>query len=97
VGIVKAYGTRVGEGPFPTEDLGPAGETIRERGQEYGTTTGRPRRCGWLDLVAVRYSAMICGATSLLFPLVLARMATSACIAAQRSAAAWCTTHVSLL
>ncbi len=65
VGIVKAYGTRVGEGPFPTEDLGSAGERIRERGHEYGTTTGRPRRCGWLDLVAVRYSAMVCGCTSL--------------------------------
>lgn len=65
VGIVKAYGTRVGEGPFPTEDLGEAGERIRERGHEYGTTTGRPRRCGWLDLVAVKYSAMVCGCTSL--------------------------------
>jgi len=65
VGIVKAYGTRVGEGPFPTEDLGDHGERIRESGHEYGTTTGRPRRCGWLDLVAVRYSAMICGTTSL--------------------------------
>ena len=65
VGIVKAYGTRVGEGPFPTEDLGPDGDLIRKRGNEYGTTTGRPRRCGWLDLVAVRYSAMICGCSSL--------------------------------
>ncbi|MCH2135769.1 MAG: adenylosuccinate synthetase, partial [Phycisphaerales bacterium] len=65
VGIVKAYGTRVGEGPFPTEELGELGNRIRDRGNEYGTTTGRPRRCGWLDLVAVRYSAMICGATSL--------------------------------
>ncbi|MCP4758736.1 MAG: adenylosuccinate synthase [Planctomycetes bacterium] len=65
VGIVKAYGTRVGEGPFPTEDLGEDGARIRERGHEYGTTTGRPRRCGWLDLVAVRYSAMVCGCTSL--------------------------------
>jgi adenylosuccinate synthase len=65
IGIVKAYGTRVGEGPFPTEELGDTGNLIRERGQEYGTTTGRPRRCGWLDLVAVRYSAMICGTTSL--------------------------------
>ncbi|MCH2138407.1 MAG: adenylosuccinate synthase [Phycisphaerales bacterium] len=65
VGIVKAYGTRVGEGPFPTEDLGEDGDLIRERGHEYGTTTGRPRRCGWLDLVAVKYSAMVCGATSL--------------------------------
>ena len=60
---MKAYTTRVGAGPFPTEETGPTGERIRERGNEYGTTTGRPRRCGWLDLVAVRYSAMICGAT----------------------------------
>ena len=65
VGIMKAYTTRVGAGPFPTEDNGADGERIRERGNEFGTTTGRPRRCGWLDLVAVRYSAMICGATSI--------------------------------
>jgi len=65
VGIMKAYSTRVGAGPFPTEDLGETGERIRERGHEYGTTTGRPRRCGWIDLVAVRYSAMICGTTSI--------------------------------
>lgn len=65
VGIMKAYTTRVGAGPFPTEALGEDGERIRERGNEYGTTTGRPRRCGWLDLVAVRYSAMICGATTI--------------------------------
>jgi len=65
VGIMKAYTTRVGAGPFPTELLDATGERIRQRGREYGTTTGRPRRCGWLDLVAVRYSAMICGATEL--------------------------------
>lgn len=65
IGIMKAYTTRVGEGPFPTEELGTTGEYIRERGHEYGTTTGRPRRCGWLDLVAVRYSTMICGVTSI--------------------------------
>ena len=65
VGIMKAYATRVGAGPFPTELDDAIGERIRERGHEYGTTTGRPRRCGWLDLVAVRYSAMICGVTSL--------------------------------
>jgi adenylosuccinate synthase len=65
IGIMKAYTTRVGAGPFPTEVLGDIGDRIRERGREYGTTTGRPRRCGWLDLVAVRYSAMICGVTSL--------------------------------
>ncbi|MCA9289774.1 MAG: adenylosuccinate synthase [Phycisphaerales bacterium] len=64
-GIMKAYSTRVGEGPFPTELHDETGHRIRERGHEYGTTTGRPRRCGWLDLVAVRYSAMICGVTSL--------------------------------
>jgi adenylosuccinate synthase len=55
----------VGAGPFPTEQLNDTGDRIRERGHEYGTTTGRPRRCGWLDLVAVRYSAMVCGATSI--------------------------------
>ena len=65
VGIMKAYSTRVGAGPFPTEQDNPIGDRIRDRGREYGTTTGRPRRCGWLDLVAVRYSAMICGVTTL--------------------------------
>ncbi len=63
LGIMKAYSTRVGAGPFPTELSNAIGERIRERGREFGTTTGRPRRCGWLDLVAVRYSAMVCGAT----------------------------------
>jgi adenylosuccinate synthase len=63
VGIMKAYGTRVGAGPFPTEQNDEIGDRIRDRGHEYGTTTGRPRRCGWLDLVAVRYSAMLCDAT----------------------------------
>ncbi|MHC4948730.1 MAG: adenylosuccinate synthase [Planctomycetota bacterium] len=65
LGIMKAYTTRVGAGPCPTELTDAVGDRIRDRGQEYGTTTGRPRRCGWLDLVAVRYSAMICGATGL--------------------------------
>ncbi len=65
LGIMKAYATRVGGGPFPTEQLNDIGNRIRERGREYGTTTGRPRRCGWLDLVAIRYSAMICGTTGL--------------------------------
>ncbi|MBL9149994.1 MAG: adenylosuccinate synthase [Phycisphaerae bacterium] len=64
-GVMKAYSTRVGAGPFPTEQVNDIGNRIRERGREYGTTTGRPRRCGWLDLVAVRYSAMVCGATSI--------------------------------
>lgn len=59
LGIVKAYTTRVGSGPFPTEETGKIGEDLREKGQEYGTTTGRPRRCGWLDTVVLRYSAMI--------------------------------------
>ncbi|HWB19006.1 MAG TPA: adenylosuccinate synthase [Phycisphaerales bacterium] len=65
MGIMKAYSTRVGAGPFPTEQLNEIGDRIRERGHEYGTTTGRPRRCGWLDLVAVKYSAMVCGVTGL--------------------------------
>jgi len=65
LGILKAYSTRVGGGPFPTELDNDTGAKIRDRGNEYGTTTGRPRRCGWLDIVAVRYSAMISGATSL--------------------------------
>jgi adenylosuccinate synthase len=64
-GIMKAYSTRVGAGPFPTEQANAIGDRIRERGREYGTTTGRPRRCGWLDLVAVKYSAMVCGATAI--------------------------------
>ena len=63
LGIVKAYSTRVGGGPFPTELNNPIGEKIRERGHEYGTTTGRPRRCGWIDTVALRYSIGISGAS----------------------------------
>lgn len=65
LGIVKAYTTRVGSGPFPTELKDALGETIRVRGQEYGTTTGRPRRCGWFDAVAGSYAAMYTGPTSL--------------------------------
>lgn len=56
VGVAKAYCTRVGAGPFPTEDHGDAGQQIRDRGHEYGSTTGRPRRCGWMDLVALRFA-----------------------------------------
>ena len=62
VGIAKAYCTRVGEGPFPTEDSGSDGEAIRKHGNEYGATTGRPRRCGWFDAPAVRYSLELNGA-----------------------------------
>jgi adenylosuccinate synthase len=58
-GITKAYSTRVGSGPFPTELEGPLGDELRERGAEVGTTTGRPRRVGWLDLVALRYAARL--------------------------------------
>jgi adenylosuccinate synthase len=65
LGVVKAYTTRVGGGPFPTEQDNPTGERIRRIGKEYGTVTGRPRRCGWFDAVAVRYSARISGATEL--------------------------------
>ncbi len=64
-GIMKAYSTRVGGGPFITELLDATGDRIRTRGREYGTTTGRARRCGWLDLVAVRYSTMVCGADAI--------------------------------
>jgi adenylosuccinate synthase len=59
IGIVKAYTTRVGEGPFPTELTDKIGESIRSRGQEFGASTGRPRRCGWFDAVVVRYARMI--------------------------------------
>jgi len=61
VGIAKAYATRVGNGPFPTEDPGPDGERLRRQGHEFGTTTGRPRRCGWFDAVAARYACRING------------------------------------
>ena len=61
IGITKAYCTRVGEGPFPTEDKGELGEGLRKRGNEYGAVTGRPRRTGWLDLPLLRYSGMING------------------------------------
>jgi len=61
LGVVKAYATRVGNGPFPTELLDSTGTTLREIGGEYGATTGRPRRCGWFDAVSLRYSAMING------------------------------------
>jgi adenylosuccinate synthase len=64
-GIAKAYGTRVGAGPFPTEIDGALAEMLRERGGEYGTTTGRPRRVGWIDLVALRYAARINSMTAL--------------------------------
>jgi adenylosuccinate synthase len=63
VGIVKAYCTRVGNGPFPTELTDATGERLRSVGHEFGATTGRPRRCGWFDAVALRYSAMINGIT----------------------------------
>ena len=61
--VVKAYTTRVGEGPFVTELLDATGDEIREKGHEYGTTTGRPRRCGWLDLVIVDFAAKTSGIT----------------------------------
>jgi adenylosuccinate synthase len=64
-GISKAYCTRVGAGPFPTELYDDTGDLLREAGGEYGTTTGRPRRCGWLDLVALRYAVRINGLTGL--------------------------------
>lgn len=65
IGVAKAYATRVGAGPFLTEDKSPLGERLREQGHEYGTTTGRPRRCGWLDLVALRYATRLNGLNEL--------------------------------
>ncbi|NOR73664.1 MAG: adenylosuccinate synthase, partial [Draconibacterium sp.] len=65
-GIFKAYCTRVGMGPFPTELLDETGVKLRDAGNEYGSTTGRPRRCGWLDLVALKYSVMLNGVTELI-------------------------------
>jgi adenylosuccinate synthase len=61
LGVAKAYTTRVGAGPFPTEMHGAIGEEIRARGNEYGATTGRPRRCGWFDAVVLRYAVRING------------------------------------
>ena len=65
LGVVKAYTTRVGEGPLPTELVGEMGNRLRESGQEYGASTGRPRRCGWYDAVAVRFSARVSGIDAL--------------------------------
>ncbi|HAK55648.1 MAG TPA: adenylosuccinate synthase, partial [Acidobacteria bacterium] len=65
LGVVKAYTTRVGEGPLPTELTGEAGERLRESGQEYGASTGRPRRCGWFDAVAMRYAVRLNGLDAL--------------------------------
>ena len=64
-GIFKAYCTRVGSGPFPTELLDEVGERMRQEGREFGSTTGRPRRCGWMDLPALKYAIMINGVTQL--------------------------------
>ncbi len=66
LGIFKAYCTRVGMGPFPTELFDEDGEAMRDAGHEFGSTTGRPRRCGWLDLVALKYSVMLNGVTELI-------------------------------
>jgi len=65
IGVTKAYCTRVGGGPFPTELLNETGEELRKIGNEFGATTGRPRRCGWIDLVALKFACMINGVTSL--------------------------------
>jgi len=65
LGVAKAYTTRVGEGPFPSEVSGEIGEKLRESGGEYGSTTGRPRRCGWFDVVSLRYSVRVNGITAI--------------------------------
>jgi len=66
--VAKAYTTRVGEGPFPTELFDKIGDKIRKIGFEYGTTTGRPRRCGWLDLTIIKYAKLINGLDGLAIP-----------------------------
>ena len=65
LGVVKAYTTRVGNGPLPTELLDAQGDRLRKLGAEYGATTGRPRRCGWFDALVTRYSQRINGLTEL--------------------------------
>jgi adenylosuccinate synthase len=70
LGVIKAYTSRVGAGPFPTEQDNPIGDYLRQRGHEYGTTTGRPRRCGWLDAFAVRYAVELSGAEELALSLL---------------------------
>jgi adenylosuccinate synthase len=65
MGVTKAYATRVGLGPFPTELTGAEGDSLRDQGAEFGATTGRPRRCGWLDGLALRHAARINGLDSL--------------------------------
>jgi adenylosuccinate synthase len=65
-GIVKAYCTRVGGGPFPTELSDEIGEKMRQQGNEFGSTTGRPRRCGWLDIPALKYTVMLNGVTDII-------------------------------
>ncbi len=65
IGVVKAYTTRVGDGPFPSEEKTKLGETLRENGNEFGATTGRPRRCGWLDLLLLKYSFRINGVSKI--------------------------------
>ncbi|HOD53160.1 MAG TPA: adenylosuccinate synthase [Candidatus Cloacimonadota bacterium] len=70
IGVFKSYFTRVGSGPFPTEQDNPVGEQIRKQGNEYGSTTGRPRRCGWFDVVAAKFSVMINGIDSVALTLL---------------------------
>ena len=65
IGVVKAYTTRVGEGPFVTEFKAPLNDSIREKGREFGSTTGRPRRCGWFDNVMVRFSCLVNGVSEM--------------------------------
>ena len=70
IGLIKSYTTRVGTGPFPTEQDNDIGDTLRQRGNEYGTTTGRPRRCGWFDAFAARYAAELSGVSELALSLL---------------------------
>jgi len=71
LGVIKCYSSRVGQGPFPTEQNNAIGDLIRQRGNEYGTTTGRPRRCGWFDALAVRYAVELSGVDELALSLLM--------------------------
>ncbi|MEK7316895.1 MAG: adenylosuccinate synthase [Candidatus Eisenbacteria bacterium] len=84
IGVAKAYATRVGNGPFPSELSGELAERLREEGREYGATTGRPRRCGWFDVVAIRHAARVNGLTSLIITKldVLDSLAEVSCVVA---------------
>ncbi len=92
IAILKAYTTRVGEGPFPTELFDDDGEFLRKTGHEYGTTTGRPRRCGWVDTVIGRYATRINGVTDFVVTKIDVLTAWSRCRSAWPTTSTACVT-----